>query len=186
MAAFESLLIAVLALWGCLSFCYALRVPVLPGILIRHNKFQALVNWTMFAKALDPASPPTEVELSFRDRNAAGWPGDWTPVRLGYPSPWRSFLWLPERRIIRRIEDLSNDIKYYAEATPPAAKTIRAELSILEAYLQTIHPLLPGNEREVRINMRATSGWAGGSEARGEGSEEGERIVFSFCAQVHG
>lgn len=186
MAAFENLLIAVLAGWAIASFCFAFRAPGLHAILARHNEFQALVHWTMFAKALDPASSPTEVEISFRDRNAAGWPGDWTPVRLDYPSPWRSFLWLPERRIIRRIEELSNDVKLYAEATPPAAKTIRAELSILEAYLQTIHPLLAGNEREVRLVEREASGCAGGSEARGEGSAGGGRIVFSICAQVHG
>lgn len=172
----EILLSSGLALWMAASAWYALRLPGTRQVLRRLNRFHFWANWSMFGADLD--SPPTTLEIEYRDGEAALVSAAWRPAFPGYSSRWRAFFWLPERRVRRRLQDLAIDIKRDLEQAPAPRGALGAKLAIVEKYLEVLTPLSPERRREIRITERAV----GASPPTGASAE---KVVLTHIVSPH-
>ena len=147
----ERCLIALLVLWALASFCYALQLPRLAALLLRFNHFGTFASWTMFSGRRSPATTTSRLGLEYRDEGIGAQSEGWLTVQPDGWSHFLSFFWAPGRHVSRRVGDLCEMVKTCAERKPPAANSLRENMTILANYLRTIHPPTPGVKREIRV-----------------------------------
>ncbi len=140
----------------------------------------------MFGAELERDSPPTTLEIEYRDSGVGDAP-TWLPAFPGYPARWRAFFWLPERRVRRRLHDLANEIKRDFEQTPAAREAVEANFAIVEKYLEGSRPLAPDRRREIRLVERSLAGDPVASSAQGLGTSISvETVVLTHRVAPHG